>query len=126
MKTVAETPLAQLKAPLTMPQVPLEDLSVKPDPEAVAVYVAQVPVVNQVPALIRHPSWAPLKMALRNPDPEKDPVPVGPEPGADVVGVAAPDFGRYLMPDDGQLDDDPVTVVAEKSALVRGPLVKKP
>ena len=57
---VAETPEAQLKAPLTIPQFPLELLSVKPEPEAVAVKVAQDPVMYQVPAEIRQPSWFPL------------------------------------------------------------------
>lgn len=60
VKTVAVTPDAQLKAPLTIPQLPFDDFNMKPDPEAVAVYVAQVPVVYQVPAAIRHPSLLPL------------------------------------------------------------------
>lgn len=34
-------------------------------PEAVAVNVAQVPVVYQVPALIKHPSTAPLYLAFQ-------------------------------------------------------------
>ena len=43
MKTVAVLPDAQLKAELTIPQAPLDDVKVKPEPEAAAVYVAQLP-----------------------------------------------------------------------------------
>lgn len=37
VKTVAVTPEAQVKRPLDKPQVPLDDLRVKPLPDAVAV-----------------------------------------------------------------------------------------
>lgn len=73
VKTVAVTPDAQVNVELEIPQGPLEDFNVKPEPvslesafsqelaqdctlpEAVAVYVAHVPEVYQVPALIKHP-----------------------------------------------------------------------
>lgn len=75
-----------------------------------AVYVAHVPDVYHVPAEIKQPSWLPLVMAFKYPDPEKEPpVPVGAELEPVVVevfivvGAAAPDFGRYLMPEEAQL-----------------------
>ena len=60
MKTVAVTPEAHVNFELEMPQEPLEDFKVKPEAEAVAVYVAQVPLVNHVPPLIKQPVWLPL------------------------------------------------------------------
>ena len=42
-----------------MAQAPLLDVSVKPEPEGVAVKVAHVPVVYHVPALMIQPSAAP-------------------------------------------------------------------
>ena len=73
VKTVAVTPDAQVNIELEIPQGPLEDFNVKPEPvstsvsilredgqtfaspEAVAVKVAQVPLVYHVPALIKQP-----------------------------------------------------------------------
>jgi len=50
-------------------------------PDDVAVYVAQVPLVYHVPALIKHPVWVVPTNPLIYPDPEKTPVPpVGVEP----------------------------------------------
>lgn len=127
MKTVEDTPLPHWNVLLTMPQVPFDDDRVKPLPDAVAVYVAHVPVVYQVPALIRQPFSLPLVMAARVPVPENEPpVPVG--AGAVVVVMEVglgddPDLGRYFTPEDGQLELVPVTVVATKSAFVNGPLV---
>jgi hypothetical protein len=84
-------------------------------PDAVAVYVAQVPDVNHVPALIRHPFCDPPVIAFRKPDPENGApgVPVGAEPPVVVVVVdvggmvVPPDLGRYLIPVEAQLDDWP-------------------
>jgi hypothetical protein len=73
VKTVAVTSEAHVNVSDDIPQLPLEDFNVNPEPvtphqydhvlyslcylpEAVAVYVAQVPVVYHVPADIRHPS----------------------------------------------------------------------
>jgi len=100
VKTVAVLPDAQLKVELATPQAPLEDFKVKPEPEAVAVYVAQVPLVYQVPAEIKQPP----PDASKKPVPEKVPgVPVGEELTEVPVPVAAaPDLGRYLIPVLGQ------------------------
>lgn len=71
-------------------------------PEAVAVYVAQVPLVYHVPALIKQPLPPPLVIAFKYPVPENG-APVGEDPGTVVVGVPPPpDLGRYLMPVEGQ------------------------
>ena len=142
VKTVAVTPDPQVKIEFEIPQEPLEDFRVNPEPakyqrnfhfmfvllsdspDAVAVYVAHVPVVNQVAALIRHPCWFPLVYAFKYPDPEKVPLPpVGLEVELDpvvvvvglvvvvkavvMVGAGLPDFGRYLIPVEGQVDVDP-------------------
>lgn len=70
----------------------------------------------QVPAEIKHPSWLPLVKALRYPLPEKVPLPpVGLDPPlvvvvmrvVVVVGVEPPDFGRYLIPVEEQLEVEP-------------------
>ena len=79
-------------------------------PEAVAEYVAHVPEVYQVPALIKHPVWLPLVTAFKYPLPEKvPPPPVGLEPAlvVVVVGAGLPDFGRYLIPVEEQLEVEP-------------------
>jgi hypothetical protein len=95
----------------------------------VAVYVAQVPLVYQVPALIKHPVWLPLVNPFRYPFPESVPLPpVGLELALDEVVLVVivvrvvdevdcwlldevdevetglPDFGRYLIPVDEQLE----------------------
>lgn len=83
----------------------MDDFKVNPDPDAVAVIVAHVPLAYHVPALMMHPLAAPPVMALRYPVPENDP-PVGVDPEPVVVGVPDPaPLGRYLIPVDGQ---DPV------------------
>lgn len=65
VKTVLETPEPHVKTPDTTPQLPLDDVRVKPLPDAVAVYVAHVPVVYQVPAEIRHPFCDPPEITFR-------------------------------------------------------------
>lgn len=65
VKTVAVTPEPQVKTPPDRPQVPLDDFKVKPLPEAVAVYVAQVPLVYQVPAEIKQPFVEPPAATFR-------------------------------------------------------------
>jgi hypothetical protein len=42
-------------------------------PDAVAVYVAQVPPTNHAPPLIKQPVWVPLVNPFRYPDPDKVP-----------------------------------------------------
>lgn len=78
------------------------------EPDAVAVNVAQVPVVYHVPPLIMHPFCEPLLVTRSVPLPENE------VPGvlvgvvvAVVVGGGVPVFGRYLIPVVGQLDLDP-------------------
>ena len=72
MNTVAELTLEpQLRAPETMAHLPLLLVRVKPEPEGVAVKVAHVPVVYQVPALMMQPSGLPLVVTCRVPLPEK-------------------------------------------------------
>lgn len=125
MKTVDVTPDAQVNVEPEIPQGPLEDLSVKPEPillvrrlggkgwegipEGVAVYVAHDPLAYHVPAPIRQPFALPLVMALRYPLPENDPdPPVGVVEPPVVVGVLPPpppDFGTYLIPVEGQSPD---------------------
>lgn len=98
---------------------PLDDVRVKPDPEAAAVKVAQVPVVYHLPALMMQPVGLLEVETWRVPRPEKGipgvVVPVG--EGAVVVGfvvvdgggglVPPEDLGRYLMPVEGQEDLEP-------------------
>jgi hypothetical protein len=129
VKTVAVTPEPHVKVELEIPQLPLELLSVNPDPaeirqsqlhrntgelvpDAVAVKVAQVPLLYHVPALIKHPVWVLPETPFKYPEPEKVPVPpVGVEPGGvEEVGVELPDLGRYLIPVEGQSDDAPTGV----------------
>ena len=86
------------------------DVSVNPEPEAVAVKPAHVPVVYQVPPLMMQPSAVPLVVTWRVPLPEKGVLPVGEVPGAVVVGVVPPpepDLGRYFTPVAGQSDLEP-------------------
>lgn len=57
------------------------------------------------------------------PEPENDPVGFVPGDVVVVVGlVELPDFGKYLMPEDGQFEDEPLIVVATKFFDVKGPL----
>ena len=126
VKTVGElTLLPQVRAPLTIAQLPLDEVRVKPEPEveplvdgilayspageipdAVPVNVAHVPVVYHVPALMIHPSAFPPVVTSRKPLPIKaPPPPVGLDPPPVVVvvgGVVPPDLGRYLIPVAGQ------------------------
>ncbi len=63
VKATASTPAAHFKPPPTIPQAPLLEVRVKPPlASAVAVNVAQVPVVNQAPLLIRQPVCMPAAM----------------------------------------------------------------
>ena len=97
-----------------------------------AVYVAHVPLVYQVPALIRHPVWLPLVNAFRYPDPENIPLPPVELELALVVlvvmvvltvevGTGVPDFGRYLIPVDEQLELCPTG-----AALTKRPVCTEP
>ena len=112
VKTALVTPEPQVKTPETTPQLPLDDLRLKPSPEAVAVKVAHVPEVYQVPAEMIHPFWLPPLTTFRTPEPLKAPPgeDVGLEPGAVEVEVGEPPppppllLGRYLIPELGQLD----------------------
>ncbi len=90
-------------------------------PDAVAVKVAQVPLVYHLPALIIHPFATPPVRTLRYPFPAKG-VP-GAEVGDVVVvevtrvvvpGEDAP-FGRYLTPVAGQVDFVPSIIVRVSS-----------
>lgn len=126
-----------VKALLAIAHLPLLDESVKPEPKSsvhclrvpmwegniplvVAVMVAQVPEVYHVPALIIHPVCDPPLITLTNPLPDGLPVEV--EVGAVVVVpvaevevvVETPEdpLGRYLIPEDGQVDPDPTGVAA--------------
>lgn len=82
-------------------------------PEAVAVNVAHVPVVYQVPAEMMHPTELPSVLTFRNPFPTNTPVCVGPG-GLELVvvggGGALPPLGRYLTPVAGQVDLVPSVV----------------
>lgn len=113
---MAETDEPQDSAPLTIPQLPFDDFNVKPEPEEVAVIVAQVPVVYHVPPEMMHPCWLPEVTTLRKPEPLKPPVEVGLGPDEVVVlvdvGVAPPVFGKYLMPLLGHVPVLPTTSVA--------------
>lgn len=87
--------------------------------------VAQVPEVYHVPALIMQPVCDPPLITLTNPLP--DGVPVDVEVGAVVVVPVAPadvvvdppedPFGRYLIPEEGQVDPEPTGVAALKVPL---------
>lgn len=85
--------------------------------------VAQVPVVYQVPALMMQPVCVPPLTVFRNPFP--DGVPVEEEVGAvvvvpvgEVVVVEPPGlFGRYLIPEEGQVDPEPTGVAGLKVPL---------
>lgn len=127
MKTVALAPDAQAKVEPVIPQAPLEVLRVKPEPDAVAVKVAQVPPTYHVPAEIKQPVVLPALTTLRVPAPAKE-EPVGAVPeevvvagGVVDVGVVVevgateevlfetgePVLGTYLMPVAGQLEEPP-------------------
>ncbi len=83
-----------------------------------------MPVVNQVPALIRHPFSALLVYAFKYPPPAKTPLPpVGVPVAPEVIVVIVvpivlvgepPALGRYLMPVAGQLDLEPSGLVGRK------------
>jgi hypothetical protein len=96
-------------------------------PEAVALYVAQVPVVYHVPPLIRHPLLLLPTYACKYPEPLNVPVPTGavpvvvevPPPGEVVTGV--PDLGRYLIPVEGQDPDCPTGVMGTNVPLCTDP-----
>lgn len=62
---MAVTPEAQVKVEDTIPQLPLEDFKVNPEPDAVAVMVAHVPLAYHVPALMMHPFAVPPVTAFR-------------------------------------------------------------
>lgn len=93
--------------------LPLLEVRVNPDPDAVAVKVAQVPVVYQVPPLMMQPSTLPLVVTGSVPLPEKGLPGVEVEVGGVPVEVVmvveggVPVFGRYFTPVAGQLDFDP-------------------
>lgn len=119
MKTVAVvTEDAQTRFELWIAQRPLLDVRVKPEPEGVAVKVAQVPPMYHVPALMMQPSGEllPEGVTWRVPLPENG-VPgavVGPVPAEVVVVVGEvpePDLGRYLTPVAGQSDDAPSKMI---------------
>ena len=107
---------------------PFDDSRVKEPEEAVAVKVAHVPVVYQVPAEIRQPFFSPPVMTFRYPFPlNAGPVEVGEgaeevaegvEEVAVFVGVALdppPDpLGRYLIPVLGQVDEPPILLAGTK------------
>jgi len=102
VNTPAVLPVAQEKAPAMKSHGPLLLVSVNPSATLLAVYVAQVPVVYHVPALIKHPLFAPPVYACKNPFPTYG-VPVGVDPGAVlVVGEAGKYFGTYRIPVSGQ------------------------
>jgi len=108
LKVVAATPDPHVSLPLTIPQVPFEDVRVKLLLEPLAVNDAQVPDVYQVPALMIQPFCEPEATTFRYPLPEKAP-PV--EVGAAVVVVLVPvgvvelPLGRYLIPVLGHDDE---------------------
>lgn len=112
---------------------PLLEVKVKPDPDGVAVNVAQVPVVYHVPLLIIQPSALPPVVTGRVPFPENG------VPGT-VVGVVVEEvlvfeevlvvvvvpplvpLGRYFTPVAGQLDFEPSGLVGMKSPVWTEPL----
>lgn len=113
-KTVgAVTVEEQVKALLATAHLPLLEVRVKPDPDAAAVNVAQVPVVYQVPPLIIQPLTVPPLVTGSVPLPEKGPPGVGVEVGGVPVEVVmvveggVPVLGRYFTPVAEQLDLDP-------------------
>ena len=68
-----------------------------------------------MPALIKHPV---PDVAFMYPDPENEPPPpVGDEVEVEVVVVEPPDFGKYLMPVDGQLEVVPPGATGMKSPV---------
>lgn len=103
MNTLAVTPLPQFSAPLAIPHFPLLEVSVNPLPLAVVVIFPGVCVL-QVPEESTPPVLSPDTRTDMVPD-EGTPVGVLPPPPEVVVGVPPllPDFGRYLIPLDGQL-----------------------
>ena len=76
VKTVAVTPGPYDKVPLNIPQFPSEDLTIKSEPDAVAVNVAHVPLIYHVPALMIQPLVKPPVLMSRQPVSESIP-PVG-------------------------------------------------
>lgn len=101
MNALAVTPLPQDNAPLTIPHFPLLEASVNPLPLAVAVIFPGVCVLH-VPKESNPPVLLPDTRTETVPD---EGTPVGALPPEVVVGVPPPplDFGRYLIPLDGQL-----------------------
>lgn len=109
VKTVAvETVDAHVRTLLMTAHLPLLEVSVKPDADAVAVNDAHVPVVYQVPPLITHPFWTPLVVI------ERVPLPAGAPGEGGGWGVDPPVFGRYFIPVAGQSDFEPSGFVATK------------
>lgn len=103
MNTVALVMLApQLSLPEMTPHLPLLLVRVKPDPDAVAVNVAHVPVVYQVPPLMIQPFAVPPEVTCNVPLPENGIPGLVVGEVADVVVVAVvvggvlDPFGRYF------------------------------
>ena len=117
---LAETPEPQVNLPDTTPQLPLEDVRVKPSPEEAAWYVAQVPEVYHVPPEMRQPFFEPDEITFRYPLPLKaGPVAVG-DGAAEVrveVGEDEEPLGGYLMPVAGQEEDEPSLSAGSKVPL---------
>jgi hypothetical protein len=93
-------------------------------PLGVAVMAAQVPVVYQVPALMMHPFCVPPLTTFRMPFPDSVPgLAVEVEVGVAVVpvegaeGVGPPGFGKYLIPEEGQVEPDPTGLAGLKVPL---------
>lgn len=138
-----DTEVPHAKTLFTIPQFPLLELRVNPDPDAAAVNVAHVPVVYHVPELIIHPSALPPVLTCSVPLPEKGApgtlVPVGPAPvvvevvvlppvpvvsvagGVVVVVPPLPDLGRYFTPVAGQLELEPAGLVGMKDPVCTEP-----
>jgi hypothetical protein len=80
-------------------------------PLGVAVNLAQLPEVYQVPPLMMHPFCPPFITTLRKPLPdntgEVDVEVGGVVELVTVGGVVPPGFGRYFTPDAAQLDPEP-------------------
>ncbi len=126
-----------------MPHFPLPELRVNPDPDAVAVNFAHVPVVYHVPELIIHPRALPPELTCNVPFPENGApgvlVPVGfvpavvvvvePPPivvvsvagGVVVVVPPLPALGRYFTPVAGQLELEPAGLVGMKDPVCTEP-----